>query len=239
MSQHKIDTSAVEKEYGMGGGSSGGSDWFKILEGDNRIRIVSPLTIYVSHFSKGGYSGVCIGKAHKCPGCLRDDEIAEQKKNESDPEKAKKIRLTRNIKWLGWVLDYGAIERMKKDPDINEEMFKLAKLPHTVTKAVEKLQNDPDWSFAEFPMPYGVNLNAVGAGTNAVQYNLFPSPHTTLPAELMEKIAKLSDPETIVEKIKDKKKKELGVEGSVATTEAHDRSVDYPEEDIDVDSIPF
>lgn len=235
-----IDTDAVEREYGMGGGGRK-NDWFEIREGDNKIRILTPTTVMVSHYSKGGYQGICIGKP-ECPGCQRDDELTAQKKAEPDEEKAKKIRLTRNIKHLCWVLDYGAIERMSKDPTLIEEEIKLAKLPHTVAKSLKAYQENPEYTFSEAPMPYDVTLNAKGAGTTTVEYTLTAArQNTELSSEILAKVEKLTEPEVIIEKMKDKKKKELGVPVGDSSVDggAESRSVEYPEEDINPNDIPF
>lgn len=55
----------VEKEMGIG--QCG--DWFKIAEGDNRVRILTELTPYVSHYKVGA----CLGKAD-CPTCKEDPD---------------------------------------------------------------------------------------------------------------------------------------------------------------------
>ena len=125
-----------------------------------------------------------------------------------------------SIKFLHWVID-------RKD-----ETTKLARFPYTVEKKIGALSADEDWAFDGFPMPYDVNITAIGAGTKEVDYNVIASP----------KQIKLSDAEQtdyeaqtpvgdIVERMKDKEMKR-----------ANPKVEDLPvkeEEPIDPDAMPF
>lgn len=84
--------------------------------------------------------------------------------------------------------------------------IKLAFLPYTVLKQIRELQNDPDWSFDEFPMPRTLNLRAKGAGTKEVEYSVIPSPkEAPVSPEVLLKLKEKQTPEEIVEKMKEKR----------------------------------
>lgn len=96
-----------------------------------------------------------------------------------------------SIKGVCWVLQDGLI--------------KLAKLPYTVVKQVRALQNDPDYTFEDFPMPRVIKVNAKGAGTKEVEYSTIPSPkETSVSEEILAELAKKLTPEEMIEKMKGK-----------------------------------
>ena len=56
---------------------SGSAKFLKLQEGDNKIRIVSPLQVYGRHYVKGAEGSpykVCIGADEGCPYCQSNDE---------------------------------------------------------------------------------------------------------------------------------------------------------------------
>lgn len=237
---YRINTAAAEEKYNYSSQQKSESGFFKLKEGANRIRIMSPLEVLPQHYSKGGYTGVCIGKDNHCPGCAVDDEIAAQKK--ADPEGTKTLRLTRNIRWMCWIVDYLAYDRMKANPTAYEEVVKLAMFPHKIAKLLEELQNNPDYAFSDMPMPYNIQINAKNAGTTAVEYSLLPSPRITEPAETeMEFYSKQKTPSEIIELMKEKKKKELGYSGqNEKAVDEFDKMPSGEEEEYDnPDNIPF
>lgn len=116
-----------------------------------------------------------------------------------------------SIKGLCWVLHEGKI--------------KQAKLPYTVVKAIRELQKDPDYQFEAFPMPRLINIKAKNAGTKEVEYTVIPVPkETVVTASVLADLAAKPTPEEVVEKIKEK---------------ANPKTVDYPEEDVNPEDIPF
>ena len=181
-------TKRAEAEYGFGG-SSGANDWFKLVEGDNRIRIMSWLEPLGNHFSKNpaNYSGICIGKEN-CLGC---------KQAESEPDEKKKNKV--QVKFLCWVLD------------LKDNKLKLAKFAYKVMQQLQAYQTNPEWQFNEMPMPYNVNINAKGAGTTTVVYTVMPTPIKPISEEILALHAKNNSPVEIKERMKEKKLKELGI----------------------------
>lgn len=68
-----------------------------------------------------------------------------------------------NFKWLCYVID-------RKDQKV-KPFF----MPHIIYKALEALQMNEEYAFADVPMPYDVTVNAVGAGTKEVKYTVLPA----------------------------------------------------------------
>lgn len=122
---------------------------------------------------------------------------------------------------------------------LQDGIIKLAKLPYTVVKDIRALQNNEDWEFA-LPFDHVFTLTTKGAKTKEVEYSLTCSPKVTpIPAGILEELEKKDSPETIIEKMKEKRKG--GKETPRETTKPKKEEVknDYPEEDVDPDLIPF
>lgn len=227
----------MEKAGKEGNLPQGGNEteWFKIKEGDNKVRIMSAFIVFPQHYSpnKTSYSGICLGKDLKCPGCIEDDKRAEQKK--ADPEGTKNLGFTRNIRWFGWLWDY------------SDSQFKLAKLPHKVMKQIQAYQNNPEYAFSEAPMPYDITISAKGAGTKEVDYNVTAArQNTPVPEDAQKAYEKSTSPTYIKDKMKVKKAHELGIklpdeaEADKQLDEmAGNKGIEYPDEDINPDDIPF
>ena len=131
-------------------------------------------------------------------------------------------------KWLAW----GA----------NKEGLKLFKFGHKIIKQISALQNDTEYSFEEFPMPYPINIKADGAGETTVVYTVMPRKESKVNADLIKSLEDKLMPNQIVDGMKDKKK---GVsESDKQASEEYNNmgekgKVDYPEEEIDPNNIPF
>ncbi len=103
-------------------GFLGKGDFYKLKEGDNRIRLLSMCLPHLSTFNG-----------------------------------------TRNFKWLCYLID-------RRDGKV-KPFF----MPHTIYKTIEALQDNPDYTFTDVPMPYDVSISAKGAGTKEVEYSLIPA----------------------------------------------------------------
>jgi hypothetical protein len=143
--------------------SQGGGDWFKLVEGDNVIRILTEPEMFFEKFKVGicytdcGYEGTA--------------------------------------KFMAFVLD-------KKDGKV-----KLAKLPYTVGSTIAEYEQDEDYNFEGFPMPYNVKIKAVGAGTKEVKYTVTPSPkREDVAAEVLTELKKRKPVSEIIKKMKEKQK---------------------------------
>lgn len=74
------DYESVGREYNIGG-----SDWFKFKSGDNKVRFVTELQEYASHFLKAEKKNVtCEGEF--CEHCFKKD-------------------VKRRVQFIGWILD--------------------------------------------------------------------------------------------------------------------------------------
>jgi hypothetical protein len=53
-------------------------------------------------------------------------------------------------------------------------------MPISIAKSLGSVQEDPDYAFTKFPMPYDITINAKGAGTKEVDYQVVarPAEHT-------------------------------------------------------------
>lgn len=112
--------SEAEKE--MRPAVSATSDWFKVREGNNRIRLLSTMVPYASHFN----FGACLGK-EECPVCKEDDEARP------------------SVKFLVNVLDYSDNEikiaqlpytiakAIQEYQDSEEYSFDSAPMPYDIT----------------------------------------------------------------------------------------------------------
>ena len=64
------------------------------------------------------------------------------------------------IKFVAWVID-------RKDNKIKPYF-----MPKRVLDGIAALQEETDYSFTDFPMPFDITVNAEGAGTKEVKYNV-------------------------------------------------------------------
>lgn len=116
---------------------------------------------------------------------------------------------------------------------LQDDEIKVAYLPYTVVKQIRALQNDPDWTFSDFPMPRMINVKAKGAGTKEVEYSVIPSPkESKVSQETLEKLSKKHTPEQIVEIMKEKR-------AGKNTKKVVEKSIEYPKEEINPEDIPF
>lgn len=187
--------------------------WFKPKEGDNRIRIVSTGAVIAEHFKVG----VCYGKDKGCKTCAAGVGI-------TDEEEKKKYQPS--VKWMFWIIDR------------TDGQLKLYKIGAKIMKAISALQKNPDYSFSKIPA-YDITVNVKNAGTKAAEYQLLPSPKITDLTEAEQ--AELGKKHSTLDIVAAMKKKQLVKEGGTPTDTASEEisHVDYPQEDINPDDIPF
>ena len=206
----------AEKEFGI---SSNKGLYFRVKEGKNRVRILSPLYPFASHFTSRTTPPItCVGKAD-CAECKKMVKVKNKDGQEVEKEN------TPGVKFMCHVLDY------------MDNQIKLANFPLTIFLALRDLQNDPEWSFNELPMPYDITINAEGAGTTAVKYGVVASPkREPISKEVADKLFKLHTPDQIKAAMINKQKKFLGL-----TAAEPSKDIEYPENENDVDAsgVPF
>lgn len=122
--------------------------------------------------------------------------------------------------------------------DRRDGKVKIGELPLSISYAINDLQQDSDFAFSEFPMPYDVKItyDPNNKDPKAI-YRLVASPKQE-PLTEEEKAAlaqemEFETPEQYVEKKKQRQrdKKEAGASSGT--------SVEYPKDDINPDDIPF
>lgn len=184
----KVDFSQARKQA-EADGHLGGGGFFKLKEGDNRIRLMSECLPHTSEFD---------GK--------------------------------KNFKWLCYVLD-------RRDGDV--KAFFMA---HKIYKAIEALQLNPDYQFAEVPMPYDITVHAKKAGTKDVEYTMIPArKETELTDEEREKLEAAKPLDELRQAIRDKQGKSDGHDQRTADTGAGgDQAPHDPvTSELTDDDIPF
>lgn len=123
----------------------------------------------------------------------------------------------------GWVW---AIVRGEEEP-------KIITLPYSVVGLVQQLRTNEEYGFESFPMPYDITIHNTGEGPSRYSITAARKNTEVLPEELalLEKKTPIAD---IVRRIKDK---QSGKALERVAPEAG--KVEYPEENINIDDIPF
>ena len=203
MAKQSLDESIDEANKAYGGPS----DYYKLKNGDNLVRILTPFKVYGKHFSKSGYKGVCIGREEGCKGCEEGTKP--------------------NAKWLAW----GYVPAKWNDEIVNE--LRLLDFGYKILTQLRDWQKDDERGFAEFPMPYAINIKTQNAGQTDVIYTVMPRKDSPVDEAMMIAMEKKQTPEQIVEAMKEKKGKG---DKQVALT---GKNYEYPQDSIDPDDIPF
>jgi len=86
--------------------------------------------------------------------------------------------------------------------DRTDNIIKPYFMPISIMDNISQLQLDNDWGFDGFPMPYDINVRAIGAGTKEVKYSVIASPKKEpLTADILEQLSK-KDIHAFQEKLK-------------------------------------
>ena len=153
----------------------GSSKFFSFEEGDNKIRIVSPIEVFGQHYIQGVGYKVCVGKDKGCVYCLEG--------------------LKASPTYFCWVID-------RNDGLIKEAKFSYTVLKSIddVT-AVEEYNFQPETSGI---FPYDLNLRMIEGKTKNEKrsYNILPAQPTKLTAEENAKVAELEHPMKVIAKLK-------------------------------------
>lgn len=104
-------------------------------------------------------------------------------------------------------------------------------MPVTVFKAIESLQLSEDYKFDEVPMPYDLNIRAVGAGTKEVKYTVMPARNNTpLSVEEIQLIAEAPTVQELQAKVRENQKEQV---------DERPMKEEGDEGYVDVNNIPF
>jgi hypothetical protein len=160
-----------------------GSGYYNIEEGNENIaRVLTEGQVFAKHYlGKGVISPICYGQDKGCP--IMDEDSGTHSTKLS-------------IKYALYVID-------KKDNEV-----KLATFPYSVMKGIAGLQENPDYKFDLFPMPYDIRITYKREESPANMYKVDAIPKLMPVNEenrkkLDEKLAEIT-PEDFVQKMKDK-----------------------------------
>lgn len=145
-------------------------------------------------------------------------------------------RFKGSIKYLAYIWDYA------------DSTIKLMKIPYSIFNWIAEQEEDEDWNFTGFPMPYDITISAKDAGTKEVKYSTTPSPNRKGMSE--EILADLKSRKPIADIITGLKKKNEDKHHSEGTYDRlHDQgeqvaspeheNIKYPDGDFPVEDIPF
>lgn len=194
--------------------SNSSSGWFKMKEGKNQFRILTEPEVMFENYKMG----ICY---HQCG-------------------------FEGNAKYLARVLDRA------------DNKVKLYKIPYGIFKTIAGFEADEDLSFSTFPMPYDIKVNATNAGTKEVEYVVMASPKIVeVPQDVidfLEKQKPLKEVISAMQEVNIKKHKADGtwqkeqdrlaelkkdLESGRGGTLKKEDQIEYPEEEIDPEDIPF
>lgn len=243
---------AGQKEAGIGSKTN----YFKFENGDNRIRVLTSGAVIATHFltgqgtvapkitPQGMKASVCYGEDRGCP-FHGDNAPLNAKQQEAKP----------SLRYTCYVID-------RND---EENRIQLADLPYSVIKQIADYQDNVDYAFDSFPMPYDVTVkyNKESKSPNEM-YKVIASPKREevsdeVKAGLAE-IVSVRSPQQHVQSKKDweiknhtekeiliteeqraKNKKNWRANANAEAKEKFpvDEGIEYPTENISPDDIPF
>lgn len=187
-------------------GASQTSSLFEFQKGVNKIRILTHPEVLATHF---------FGKGNPAVVCVGIEEGCPHHKPESDRP---------SLKLITYVIDR------------NDGNVKLAELPLSISYSLNDLQQDEDYTFEDFPMPYDVKITYDPDNPDPkAKYRLVGSPKreelSKEEQETLDEKMKEMTPANYVEKRKEKQKTKEAPENKEAP--------EYPQEDINTDEVPF
>ncbi len=206
----KDDLERDSKELG-----TGGNDFFKFESKTlSKIRILTLPRVIASHFfGKGSKPAICYGQDKGCPFHERNDD------NDDDYGKL-------SVKYVAYVLD-------RKDNKV-----KVADLPYTIMKKLGTLEEDEDWKFEGFPMPYDMKVFFDKDKSPAEMYDVNQSPtKEPISKEIMEmltaKMEKATPDDMIAKKkeyqISEHKKQGIWLSPEVIAKKKEDHAAQFRE----------
>jgi hypothetical protein len=238
-------------------GKSGGGNFYKVQEGnENVIRVLTQGAPYASIAMGGNEYRTLYGREKGDPLRSRDDYDAEFPGRILPPVDKEDSEASASIRTVVYVID-------RRDGRI-----KQAELAYSVMKKIGALQENPDYKFSEYPMPYDIRITFDKSKKFAAMYEVnvkpeSPGPTSEQRAELDEKMKEYS-PEKVVQGKKQRQIDEderrgmrISEEDLKKAAEAFNNgmqkaareqaqkhpedlpTVQYPGEDINPEDIPF
>jgi hypothetical protein len=78
--------------------------------------------------------------------------------------------------------------------DRKDQVIKPYFMPVTIARALGSMQENPEYAFKDFPMPYDITINAKGAGSKEVDYQVVAARQNTPLTDLEEMAMKERTP---------------------------------------------
>ena len=149
----------------------GSQKYFMFEEGDNKIRIVSPLEVFGQHYAPGTGYKICVGKDNGCEFCLNGERATPT--------------------YFCWVID-------RKDGLIKEAKlsYTVLKSIDDITE-MEDHEFEPS---VDGVFPYDLNIRMIEGKTKNEKrsYNIFPAQPSDLTDEEKAEVKKLEHPMKVV-----------------------------------------
>lgn len=198
----------LEEENDFGKKQGGADLFFKFLEGENRIRILSKGEVIGQHFlGKGTRPSTCYGVTKGCP-------LHEENYFGDEPKEFPKV----SIKYQVYLLDRA------------DGAIKVADLPYTVIKKIAEFQEDEDYKFDTFPMPYDIKVTYKPNESAGNMYSVIASPkREEITAEVSSALKSQEEKYPISEAIQKKKDAQIQVhkeQGIWVSPEMHKENYD-------------
>lgn len=195
----------AEKKYNVGG-----SDWIRVEEGDNKVRIIDTVYAdYGSHFDqKNNKSYTCIGKDKGCPFC----------KKGNDPR----------VRYLVWAIDK------------NDGEMKKLEFGHSIAKQLATYANDEEYGVEKYGFPYWINIKRKGTGLDTEYNVIAGRKEVKLTDEQIEDYEAAEDLHEFVEKRKDITREDFNIDTEYSNgDDDEDIPVIEDDDDINSEDIPF
>lgn len=226
----KDDMENYQKETAGDGG------FYKFTLGDHRMRVFSEPVRKDSRF---GY-GICY------PGAVYCDPVALKKENDekiakynedvkaalaagATKESVKKPSLSNvGTKWSVWAL-------IRKTGD-----FSIVDITSSVAQKIYDFMSSDEYKFESFPMPYDITIQVTqkkvkNPTKKDIEYDVLPArANTPITDEETLAFEKLTPVAQIIGKMQAKQKDKMENGGDQSSA-----PIDYPEEDINAEDIPF
>lgn len=128
------------------------SDFYKLVEGSNKMRILTDFTEVNTINTNGKYGGIVTP--------------------ENQPTGEAKVQM----KGWAWAIIRGGTD---KDGFVTESELKIVQFGTRILKQLVALRTSDEYRFEAMPMPYDVNIVATDAGTTDVVYTVTPARQNT------------------------------------------------------------
>ena len=186
-------------------GAEGGGQFQFSKSGKYSLRILcQPIAIATHFFGKGNPSHVCVGKDKGCP--YHTEGITKP-----------------SVKFITYVID-------RQD----ENKVKIAELPWAVISEVAEFQEEPEYAFEEYPIPYDIHVtcNKEASSPADIYKTMAARNNEEVPAEILadfEEKMKAKTPEQYVEGRKNAEVAKLEAEKQWDGEAQQTPADDYPE----------